>query len=66
MLPDTPPKTRATQRGQSMVEYVVICSLLALALFAPIPGEQNRTAAQMLADAVRQAYSSLSFFLSLP
>jgi len=53
------------QRGQSMVEYLVVCSALALALFAPIPGYQE-TAAQLLADRLRDFYSALSFFLSLP
>lgn len=53
------------QRGQSMVEYAVICTVLVLALFTPIPGQQM-TAAQMLANALRQSYSALSYFLSLP
>jgi hypothetical protein len=55
------------QRGQSMVEYIVIGTVLVLALFAPIPGSQPQmSAAQMLADALRQFYRALSYFLSLP
>jgi Flp pilus assembly protein TadG len=55
------------QRGQSMVEYAIICTVLTLALFVPIPGSQPpQSAAQMLADALRQSYRALSYFLSLP
>jgi Flp pilus assembly pilin Flp len=57
----------SAQRGQSMVEYAIICTVLTLALFVPIPGSQSQmTAAQMLAHALRQFYSALSYFLSLP
>lgn len=63
-IPDHPP---GVQRGQSMAEYIVICTVLVLALFTPIPGSQPRmSAAQMLADALRQFYRALSYFLSLP
>ncbi len=48
-----------------MVEYLVICAVLALALFAPF-GSSQETAAQMLANRLRDFYSALSFFLSLP
>jgi hypothetical protein len=55
------------QRGQSLVEYAVLCVVFGAALFLPIPGSQpSMTAGQMLADALRQFYSALSFFLSLP
>jgi Flp pilus assembly protein TadG len=53
------------QRGQSMVEYAIVCTVFAVALFAPVPGSQM-SAAQMLADALRKSYKALSFFLSLP
>jgi len=56
---------RWRQRGQSMIEYVVICAVLAAALFVPIPGTQ-KSAGQLLADSVGGLYSSLTFFLSLP
>jgi Flp pilus assembly pilin Flp len=48
-----------------MVEYTIVCALLAVALFAPVPGQQM-SVAQMLADALRKFYSALSFFLSIP
>lgn len=48
-----------------MVEYAIICTVLTLALFAPLPGDQM-SAAQKLADALRQAYWALSYFFSLP
>jgi hypothetical protein len=53
------------QRGQSMVEYAVLCVVFGLALFLPVPGHQM-SAGQMLADALRNSYKALSFFLSLP
>lgn len=53
------------QRGQSMVEYAIICAVLTVALFAPLPGDQM-SAAQKLADALRQTYWALSYFFSLP
>jgi Flp pilus assembly pilin Flp len=47
------------QRGQSMVEYTIICAALALALFSTGAGQQ-------LAQAVRTFYAELTLFLSLP
>ena len=50
-----------------MVEYAIICAVLTVALFAPLPGDANHmSAAQKLADALRQAYWALSYFFSLP
>jgi hypothetical protein len=60
-----PGRPRRRQRGQSMIEYVVICAVLVAALFVPIPGTQT-TASQLLANSVRGLYGSLTFFLSLP
>ncbi len=56
---------RRRQQGQSMLEYAVICFVLAVALFAPMPGSQQ-TAAQLLCDSIRDFYSSLTVFISLP
>jgi hypothetical protein len=53
------------QRGQSMVEYTIICAVLVAAMFAPLPND-TESAAQKLCDALRQTYSALSFFFSLP
>ncbi len=51
----------ARQAGQSMTEYMVICATLAFFLFAA-----NSPAGRQLAQAVRDFYASLTFFLSLP
>ncbi len=51
--------------GQSMTEYAVICAALAAALLLPMPGSQQ-TAAQLLCDSIRDFYSSLTLFISLP
>lgn len=53
------------QRGQSMAEYTIICAVLVAALFMPLPND-TKSAAQKLCDVLRQTYSALSFFLSLP
>jgi Flp pilus assembly protein TadG len=67
MYSGTRSRLRCLQRGQSMIEYTLVCVVLTLALFAPIPGSQPpQSAAQMLADALRQFYRALSYFLSLP
>lgn len=47
------------QRGQSLVEYTIICAVLAVCLFGTPVGK-------MLTDALRNFYGSLIFFLSLP
>jgi hypothetical protein len=47
------------QRGQSMIEYVIICSVLAVCLFATPVGQQ-------LTKALHDFYYYLTFFISLP
>ena len=47
------------QRGQSMIEYVIICSVLAVCLFATPVGQQ-------LTTALHDFYYYLTFFISLP
>jgi Flp pilus assembly pilin Flp len=49
------------QRGQSTVEYVVICVVLAAALFA-----SQSSVGQQLTQAIRAFYADLTFFFSLP
>jgi hypothetical protein len=49
------------QAGQSTTEYMVVCVALVLALFAA-----GTPAGRELADAVRDFYAGLTFFLSLP
>jgi hypothetical protein len=53
------------QRGQSIVEYTAIALMLAVALFTPIPG-MEQTVGQLLVSKIRELYSNLTFFLSLP
>lgn len=59
------------QRGQSTLEYAVVCAALAFALFVPItdtpasPGKA-RTTVQILFDGLRTAYKNISHSISLP
>jgi hypothetical protein len=55
---------RAAQRGQALVEYIVVASVLATALFTFEFG--GKTGAQYLADMIRAFFRSLSYFISLP
>ena len=47
------------QSGQSMVEYAVICGVMAVCLFATPVGQQ-------LSKAIHDFYFYLTFFISLP
>ena len=49
------------QRGQSMIEYVIICAVLAVCLFST-----QSPAGKQLAQAIHDFYTDLTFFLSLP
>ena len=49
------------QRGQAMIEYVVICFVLATCLFAA-----QAPAGKQLAQAIHDFYADLTLFLSLP
>jgi len=65
------PIRAARQRGQSLMEYVVVCAALAVALFVPVPGDTGgggtpRTAVQILLDGFHAAYDRFSYALSLP
>lgn len=53
-------KLRRSKRGQSTVEYVVVCMLIFATLFAGQP-----SVAQQLADSVRSFYRMLTYFVSL-
>jgi uncharacterized membrane protein YdcZ (DUF606 family) len=55
------PTRNRLQRGQSTVEYVVICVVLAGALFA-----SQSSVGQQLTQAIRSFYADLTFFFSLP
>lgn len=62
--PLQPCTRRAAQRGQALVEYIVVASVLATALFTFEFG--GKTGAQYLADMIRAFFRSLSYFISLP
>lgn len=55
---------RAAEHGQAMVEYVVVCSVLALALGIGM-ADQNSILWQLI-DAFQQAYRNFSYAISLP
>jgi len=58
------------QRGQSMMEYTVVCAALAVALFMPVPGSDNgagsRNTVQILLDGFEKAYKRFTHSISLP
>jgi len=60
-----------TQRGQSMVEYMVVCAALAAALFVPIqddpanPGSKRSTV-KIVLDMFQELYQKTSYSTSLP
>jgi Flp pilus assembly pilin Flp len=51
----------ARHSGHATVEYAIIAGLLAVCLFAAVS-----PAGQMLAQAIRTFYSTLTFYVSLP
>jgi hypothetical protein len=59
------------QRGQSIVEYMVVCAALVAALFVPIqddpasPGSKRSTI-KIVLDAFHDAYRKISYSISLP
>lgn len=57
----SPPTTRrALAQGFAMMEYCIVCALLVMVLF------YNPNTPQMLVNAVKSFYRSLTFFISLP
>jgi len=59
------------QRGQAMLEYLVVCAALAFALFYPIrddpaSSDKARTTVQIVLDAFQRAYQNVSHSISLP
>jgi hypothetical protein len=58
------------QRGQSMMEYTVVCGALAFALFYPIQDagspDQAKTAVQIVLDGFKLAYQKFSYAISIP
>ncbi len=64
------PGSRRRQSGQAMVEYVVVCGALAIALFVPITDvdspDKSRSAIEIVIDGLKLAYQRISFALSVP
>jgi hypothetical protein len=59
------------QRGQGMLEYLVVCAALAFALFYPIRDDpaspdKARTTVQIVLDGFKRAYQNISHAISLP
>lgn len=59
------------QRGQAMLEYLVVCAALAFALFYPIRDDpaspdKARTTVQIILDGFKRAYQKISYSISLP
>lgn len=52
-------------RGQGMIEYLVVTALVALVLFVPTPLTDNMPLADHLARAVRSFFRGYSFLLSV-
>jgi hypothetical protein len=52
--------SRARMQGFATMEYCIICALVVLVVFAA------PNSPQLLSDAVRAFYRSLTFFISLP
>jgi len=55
---------RRLQRGQSMVEYLVVATAMVLGMF--FIEVKGKTSAQFMADMFRSFFKSLTYFLSLP
>ena len=65
------PRGAQRQRGQGMLEYLVVCAALAFALFYPIRDDpaspdKARTTVQIALDAFKRAYENISYAISLP
>lgn len=59
------------ERGQAMMDYLVVCAAIAFALFYPIQDspaspDRARTTAQIVLDSFKQAYQNISHAISLP
>ena len=60
-----PGKRRGAQRGQAMIEYLVIVGVVAVVLFTPSPITNNIAPADFLARAVRSFFRGYSFLISV-
>jgi hypothetical protein len=56
-------RSSSRERGQAIAEYVIVTAFAAMALFAPIVG--NQSVAERLARAVGNFFRGLSFIVSV-
>lgn len=61
---------RPGQRGQSLIEYTVLCAALAFVLFVPITDDASdgvsKTTISLLFDGLNKAYKNISHAISYP
>lgn len=60
-----PVKWGHVQRGQAMVEYLLIVGVIVVVLFTPSPLTNNMAPADFLARAVRTFFRGYSFLISV-
>ena len=60
-----PSFSNSHQRGQVMVEYLIVAGLLAVALLATVPGA-DRSVIALLIQAFEDASTAYSYTLSFP
>ena len=60
-----PGKWRHAQRGQAMIEYLLLVGVVAVVLFTPSPLTNNIAPADFLARAVRSFFRGYSFLISV-
>lgn len=58
-------KWRHAQRGQAMLEYLLLVGVVAVVLFTPSPMTNNIAPADFLARAVRSFFRGYSFLISV-
>ncbi|MDQ7954786.1 MAG: hypothetical protein REJ24_02040 [Rhodocyclaceae bacterium] len=56
---------RSRQGGQTITEYVVVAGILAVMLFAPMPGA-DRSVIALLIKAFKDAWAAYSYTISFP
>ncbi len=60
-----PGKWACMQRGQAMMEYLLLVVVLAVVLFTPSPITNNIAPADFLARAIRSFFRGYSFLISV-
>ncbi len=60
-----PPGSAHAQRGQSSMEYVVVCAALAMTLFVEV-NDKGQTGLEFVLWCLQLAYQKFTYALSLP